>query len=124
MKRYIHGSEDIFAMANVNKCRTGLNVNIWSDGQGCTRNKPDIIPRVKIVCDDAQVSVSISENLVVLAPKDWESRFQKSEIDAIKEGMNYVSRNHGLFMKHYMDRDLSFDDSDLFDELKKRGRYK
>ena len=123
MKRYIHSSEDIMAMANVNKRRTGLNVNIWSDGQGCTRNKPDVVPRVKIVDGDDSVSVSISSNPEVLAPKTWRKKFKKSTVDNIEEGINYVARNYDLFLKHYMDTDLSFDDSDLFDSLRERGDY-
>lgn len=123
MKRYIHSSEYVMAMANVNKRRTGLNVNIWSDGQGCTRNKPDVVPRVKIVDDDNSVSVSISANPEVLAPKTWRKKFKKSTVDNIEAGIEYVARNYDLFLKHYMDTDLSFDDSDLFDELRKRGEY-
>ena len=123
MKRYIHNSEYIMAMANVNKRRTGLNVNIWSDGQGCTRNKSDVIPRVKIVDGDDSVSVSISSNPEVLAPKTWRKKFKKSTVDNIEEGINYVARNYDLFLKHYMDTDLSFDDSDLFDSLRERGDY-
>ena len=110
-------------MANVNKRRTGLNVNIWSDGQGCTRNKPDVVPRVKIVDGDDSVSVSISSNPEVLAPKTWRKKFKKSTVDNIEEGINYVARNYDLFLKHYMDTDLSFDDSDLFDSLRERGDY-
>lgn len=111
-------------MANVNKRRTGLNVNIWSDGQGCTRNKPDIVPRVKIVDGDDSVLVSISANPKVLAPKTWKTQFKKSVVDNIEAGMEYVARNYDLFLKHYMDTDLSFDDSDLFDSLRERGEYK
>lgn len=124
MKRYIRSQEYIEAMANVNKRRTGLNVNIWSDGQGCTRNKPDVVPRVKLVGDDASVSVSISADPQVLAPKTWKSKFKKSFVKDVEDGIEYVARNHDLFMKHYMDRDLSFDDSDLFDSLRERGDYK
>lgn len=123
MKRYIYSSEYIMAMTNVNKRRTGLNVNIGSDGQGCTRNKPDVVPRVKIVDGDDSVSVSISSSPEVLAPKTWRKKFKKSTVDNIEEGINYVARNHDLFLKHYMDTDLSFDDSDLFDSLRERGDY-
>ena len=123
MKRWIH-REDIMAMANVNKRRTGLNVNIWSDGQGCTRNKPDVVPRVKLVQDNNSVSVSISANPEVLAPKSWRKKFKQSFVSDVEDGMKYVARNHDLFWKHYMDTDLSFDDSDLFDSLKERGDYK
>ena len=124
MKRLIKSSEDIMAMANVNKRRTGLNVNIWSDGQGCLRNKPDVIPRVKLVKDDESISVSISENPQVLAPRNWESKFKKTTVDDFKEGIEYVKKNSDLFLAHYMDKDLSFDDEELFMQLRKRGCYK
>lgn len=125
MKRYIRSTEYVMAMANVNKKRTGLKVNIWSDGQGCLRNKPDVIPRVKLVTDSNEsVSVSISDHPLVLAPKTWKKRFKQSTVAAIEEAIQYVARNYDLFMKHYMDKDLSFDDSDLFDSLKQRGEYK
>lgn len=123
MKRYIHEADYVMAMANVNKKRSGLAVNIWSDGQGCTRNKPDVVPRVKIVDGQDSVSVSISPNPEVLAPKTWRKKFKKSVVDNIEEGIDYVARNYDLFLKHYMDTDFSFDDTDLFESLKARGEY-
>lgn len=123
MKLYVNNFEYISAMANVNKRRNGLKVNIWSDGQGCTRHKPDVTPRVKIVDGNDSVSVSISSNPEVLAPKAWRSTFKKETVNHIEEGIKYVARNYDLFLKHYMDTDLSFDDSDLFDSLRERGDY-
>ena len=125
MKKLIRRTnENIMAMANINKKRTGLSVNIWSDGQGCLRNKPDKLPRVKIDAGDVSISVSISNNPKVLAPRNWLSTFKQSEIEALKEGIAYVARNYDLFLKHYMDTDGSFDDFDLFNALKDRGEFK
>lgn len=124
MKRLIRGSQDIMAMANVNKVRTGLKVNIWSDGQGCLRNKPDVLPRVKLDGPNGNISVSIAKNPEVLAPRDWRERFKQSDIDDFKEAMAYVGENSDLFLKHYNDTDFSFDDQTLFDELRNRGAYK
>ena len=125
MKKLIRTNKDaIMAMANINKKRTGLHVNIWSDGQGCLRNKPDKLPRVKLDIGDASISVSISDHPVVLAPKNWLSKFKQSEIDSFEEGIEYVARNHDLLLKHYMDTDGSFDDFDLFNALKLRGEFK
>jgi hypothetical protein len=125
MKKYIRTTNDtIMAMANINKKRTGLRVNIWSDGQGCLRNKPDKLPRVKLDIGDASISVSISDHPVVLAPKNWLSKFKQSEIDSFEEGIEYVARNYDLLLKHYMDTDGSFDDFDLFNALKSRGEFK
>lgn len=125
MKKLIRTNKDvIMAMANINKKRTGLSVNIWSDGQGCLRNKPDKLPRVKLDAGDASISVSISDQPVVLAPKNWLSKFKQSEIDSFEEGIEYVARNYDLLLKHYMDTDGSFDDFDLFNALKSRGEFK
>lgn len=122
MKRYVH---DIFAMANVSCKKSGLSVNIWSDGQGCTRNKPDVTPRVKICKDNHVVSVSIEKQPKVLAPKgNWRKNLSQSEVKAFEEAIEYIGRNHQTFLKHYQDTDLSFDDEDLFNELRQNGQYK
>lgn len=124
MKRWMHASEEyVMAMANINKKRTGLNVNIWSDGQGCLRRKPDVVPRVKIESVGGSVSVSISEDPKVLAPKNWKKKFKKSTISDIEAGIEYLKRNYDLFLQHYSDVDFSFDDADLIDSLRKRGDY-
>lgn len=124
MKRWIHAKEEISAMANVNKVRTGLNVNIWSDGQGYKRHKPDHEPRVKLDGANGQISVSISEDPKVLAPRDWRKKFKKSDLDDFDAGIDYVKRNHDLFEKHYFDQDFSFDDQTLFEKLSERGDYR
>lgn len=124
MKRIIYNAENIMAMANVNKKRTGLNVNIWSDGQGCLRNKSDIIPRVKLVAGDDSISVSLDAEPKVLALENWKSKFKKSTIDDFLAGIKYVKDNRDVFLAHYLDTDLSFDDEDLFNELRARGCYR
>lgn len=124
MKRVIYNAENIMAMANVNKKRTGLNVNIWSDGQGCLRNKSDIILRVKLVAGEDSISVSLDAEPKVLAPENWKSKFKKSVVDDFLAGIKYVKDNRDVFLAHYLDTDLSFDDEDLFNELRARGCYK
>lgn len=119
MKRYI------MSMANINKKRTGLKVNIWSDGQGCLRNKSDHAPRVKIDVGDSTLSVTIESDPKVIAPKgNWRSTYKQSEISAIEEAIAYIGRNSDLFLKHYMDTDGSFDDVDLFDALRDRNELR
>ena len=119
MKKYI------MSMANLHQKRTGLKVNIWSDGQGCLRNKSDVVPRVKLDTGDSTISVSIEPSPKVLAPKgNWRNAFKQSEVVALEDAIDYVGRNYDLFLKHYMDTDGSFDDVDLFDELRNRGELK
>ena len=125
MKRYVRSSQDIFAMANLNPAKSGLSAQIWSDGQGCTRNRPDSDPTVKIVKGGCKVSVSIESKPRVLAPKgDWRKKFQQSEVSAVEEAIEYVGRNYETFLKHYNDTDGSFDDESLFAELRQKGQYK
>lgn len=112
------------AMANIHKARTGLNVNIWSDGEGCLRNKPDRKPRVKLVTSEGDVSVSIEANPKVLAPRQWKTKFKQSTLKDIEEGMEYVGRNYDLFLNHYNDTDGSFDDLALFEALRERNELK
>ena len=120
MKRYVR--QDVFAMANVNYKRSGLSVNIWSDGQGCTRNKPDVLPRVKLNKGNDTISVSIEDEPKVLAPRgDWRKYFKKDVVEAFEEGIAYVGRNSETLLKHYNDTDLSFDDEELFNELRSKG---
>ena len=124
MKQCIQNKESIMAMANIHKARTGLNVNIWSDGEGCLRNKPDRKPRVTLVTSEGDVSVSIEADPKVLAPRQWKTRFKQSTLKDIEEGMRYVGRNHDLFLKHYNDTDGSFDDLALFEALRERKELK
>ena len=124
MKITYRPKQELMAMANLQGRRTSLSVNIWSDGQGCLRNKPDVTPRVKIGFGNESVSVSISADPKVLAPKSWRRTFKKSTVKAIEEGIDYVSRNYDLFLSHYEDTDGSFDDYELFESLKRRGEFK
>lgn len=128
MKRLVKYNNDddyIMAMANIHPKRTGLKVNIWSDGQGCLRHKPDDAPRIKLTTSDATISVSIEAEPKVLAPKGkWQNKFKQSDVSALEDGIKYVARNYDLFLRHYMDTDGSFDDIDLVDALRERGQIK
>ena len=49
---------------------------------------------------------------------------QKQELE---EGIKYVARNYGLFLKHYNNdgnNGAGFDDEDLINALKEKGEYK
>ena len=119
MKRYV------MSMCNIHPRRTGLSVNIWSDGQGVLRNKPDDAPRIKLKKNDAEISVTIEPNPKVFAPKgDWKHKFKKSDVIALEDGIDYIGRNYDLFLEHYMDTSGDFDDLDLFNALADRGELK
>lgn len=125
MKRLVRFQQDIFAMANVNYRYTGLSCNIWSDGQGYKRNKPDSLPRVKLEKNNDWLSISIESEPKVLAPKgNWRKRYKKDTVDAFEEGIEYVGRNYDLFLQHYNDTDFSFGDRELINSLEARGEYK
>lgn len=125
MKRYIKSNQEaVMTMANIHKVRTGLNVNIWSDGEGCLRNKPDHKPRVKLSTSEGDVSVSIEPEPKILAPKQWKNKFKQQTLKDIEAGMAYVGRNYDLFLQHYNDTDGTFDDLVLFEALKERGQLK
>ena len=123
MKYVTFSNEAVFGMANLNPKRTGLSVVIWSDHAGIERNKRDNDARVKIGFPNngPSVSVSIEEHPKILAKS---KNIKNSEMNKIEEGIEYVGRNHDLFLKHYNDTSFDFDDEDLYNELRKRGEYK
>lgn len=121
MKRLIYSMDDIFGMADINPKRSGLNVVIWSDHGGVSRNVPHNEPRIKIGTDDYSIVVTIEATPKELAKS---GKPKKSEEKDLQEGVEYVGRNYDLFLRHYNDTDFSFDDEDLFNELRSRGEYK
>lgn len=121
MKKLIHSAEDIFGMANLNPRKSGLSVIIWSDHSGVSRKVEHNSPRIKIGKNDDQVVVTIESEPKILQKS---SNIKKSDMEDIEEGIDYVSRNYDLFLKHFMDTDFSFDDEALFDALRERGEYR
>ena len=122
MKILIRRSDDIFGMANLVSRRTGLSVDIWSDHKGGSRKVSHSgAPRIKITRPNCSVSVTIEQNPQVKAKS---GRIKQSDKLAFQEAMSYMGRNHDLFLKHYLDKDDSFDDEDLFNALRERGEYK
>ena len=115
-------------MANLVPKRTGLSVNIWSDGCGIHRNKSDNTKRIKLVYNSQySVSITIEEHPRVLAcTGGLKKKAQGSpEWRAINAGIDYVGRNYDIFLKHYdADTPDDFDDQDLFDALRARGEFK
>lgn len=122
MKLLMLHDNDVFGMANINPNRSGIPVIIWSDHSGCIRKVSHRgTPRIKIGTQNYSVSVTIEENPVIKAKS---GKIKKSELDKIQQGIDYVSRNYDLFLKHYYDTDFSFDDEDLFNALRERGEYR
>ena len=120
MKLFIKSSA-ITGMANLNPLWSGLPVIIWADHGGVVRKVSHNTPRVNIGNDDYWAVVSIANSPRILAHS---RNIKKSESDNIKEGMAYVQRNYYVFLKHFNDTNFSFDDEDLFNELRARGEYR
>lgn len=109
-------------MAYLNPRKSGVSVIIWSDHSGAIRKvSHSDTPRIWIGTDQDWVSVTISDSPVI---KTKSGNIKKSVMDKISKGIDYVSRNYDLFLKHYYDTDFSFDDEDLFYALRERGEYK
>lgn len=122
MKRFLH-EEVIFGMSDLNPCKTGLSVIIWADHSGVNRPvSHKNTPRVKIGKNFQEfATVSIEANPRILGRS---KNLKKSDTKAIREGMDYVGKNHDLFLKHFMDTDGSYDDENLYEDLRSRGDYK
>jgi len=119
----LNQKESRLEMASLNPKKTGLPVSVWSEHQGIKRNTSHSgTARVKIFLpDDRGVSATIEAQPQILAQS---KNMTSGEMKDIKKGIEYVGRNHDVFLKHYMDTDFSFDDDDLKDELRNRGEYK
>ena len=122
MKKYIR-EEIIFGMSDLNPRKTGLNVIIWTDHSSVNRFvSHKNTPRVKIGKNFQEfVTVSIAENPKILGKSKG---LKKSDMNSIYEGIDYVKRNADLFLKHYNDTDGSYDDEDLYSDLRRRGEYR
>lgn len=114
-------NEDLMEMANLVPKNTGLNVVIWSEQRGESRNKSDKLPRFKIMGRDYAVSMTLEEEPKELA-KD--GKIKQSDIKDIKAAIQYVVKNLDLFKKHYESSPFDFSDEDLRNALKERGFYK
>ena len=108
-------------MANLSPKRTGLSVTIWSDNNGINRNVAHNEPRVKIGKNNYWVVVTIASDPVIKAQS---ANIKKWEMEQIMLGIEYVSRNYDLFLKHFISSNEEFDDQDLMDALRQRGEYK
>lgn len=113
--------ESLIEMANLTPKRTGLNVVIWSEQNGESRNKSDNIPRFKIMGKDYSLSCSLEKTPRILAKSGKIKHTDKKDID---DALNYVSRNLDLFLKHFNTSAFEYDDDDFKEDLRKRGEYK
>lgn len=116
-------NEDVFGMSNIRMEHTGLGVNIWSKGDGISRNVKHNIPRVKIGTKDGCISISISieEYPVILSGKDKYINCSPSIKRKLDDAIRYVGRNHDILKQHYED---SIDDEQLFSLLRQRDEYR
>jgi len=123
MKRYVTSSNDaIMCMANLVPKRTGLSVDIWSEHRGCLRNVQHDTLRIKIdKHGQFSMSVTIEANPKILVQS---KNISKSDMKKCQEAIDYIGRNHDLFLRHYNDVSDEFDDNDLFEALRERGEFK
>lgn len=110
--------DSIYSMANISPKLTGLNCVIWVDSMGKYRNVAHNVPRVKLEEDGYGISVSIDPNPKILVKS---ANIPHSVMKDFKKGIKYIGLNYDLFLKHYLDEDFSYSDSDLILDLKKRS---
>ena len=115
-------ADAMFGAAHITPRRSGLSVSIWSCHCGCVRLSAICrTPVMEIGNFHYSVFITIEQNPVI---KVKSGKINESELSKIQQGIDYVSRNYDLFLKHYYDTDYSFDDEDLFNALEERGDYK
>ena len=115
-------AQPLFEMANLIPKNTGLEVNVWSDGQGVLDNYKHKKPRVKIgKRGQYMISVSIESKPKILVKSKG---ITKSQLKSCQSAIEYVGKNYDLFLKHFNDTNDSFSDDDLKDALKERGYYR
>ena len=121
--KIVVSKNQIFGMANLNPQRSGLgNIVIWSDHGGISRNVKHNLPRIKMTANDASLVVSIEPIPIILSKRGIDKISDARRI--FKDGIDYVGRNYTTFLKHFNDTDFSFDDEDLYAELRSKGEYK
>ncbi len=95
-----------------------LHVHIWSKWGGAYKPKKNGQPNIIIGRFEygnryiILVTISSSPKIIAKTPNITDEQMKNLE-----EGINYVSRNYDLFLKHY---NSQFDDVELFEALKKR----
>ena len=113
--------QELFKMANLSTKRTGLDLNIWSDGAGAFSDKKDKQPRIMLgIRDKFIVSLSLDDDLKILSKT---RSLNKSEEKKLEEARQYILRNLDLFIKHYNSSFLEYDDDDLTKDLRGRNDY-
>ena len=115
--------DNLCGMANVTKSKSSLDVDVWSEHSGVTRNiSHKNTPRAKLSNNTYTISVSIEENPKILRKPKKLSMDNAKRI--FSSGIKYIQDNYEIFLMHYNDRDDSFDDESLFNALREKGVYK
>lgn len=99
--------------------RTNLKVDIWS--KWCGDDEPTILIGHIDKNYSYMIKVTISPTPQIL---EQTPNITEEQMKDIKEGITYVARNYGLFLKHYTDPTGQFSDDELLQELAKHGDYK
>ena len=125
---YINGQQKLYEMAGLSARRTGLKINIWVDHGGNNfREVGHDTNRLKLgIRGEYEVEISLSQNYEIMSyyPKDLFKDKGSNKTKAIKEAIEYIKRNSDLFQKCLDDKDGSYDEYDLVEDLRKRGEFK
>ena len=122
MKQQMACSDRFFGAAELDPQKAGLDdVVIRSHHGGILRSEAQKYdPHVELKKGDMFILVQISFNPEILIKSKHVS---DHDLQAFQQGIEFISRNHDIFLKHYMDTDFSFDDEDFFQALRERGEY-
>ena len=122
-EHWLHGDEGFF-MCTLTPENTGLDLYLSMDdtgGMGRTNNAPRVWIHsgynTTYQCE-AIVTIELKPKVLV------EKCIKRGDRKKIKSVMDYVGRNHDLFLKHYFYNKTKFYNSDLFDTLEANGELK
>lgn len=119
MKRRALCAWPVFGATCLNPQKTGLgNIVIRAEHGGEQRGKS---PGIRLEIGFKFICIGIEADPFIL---DKSQDVKLKDLAAFEPGVRYVSRNCDLFLRHYRDKDFSFDDEALFQALRQRQEYK
>ena len=82
------------------------------------RGLDDKPPHVRLLTSNAVAIITIAESPEILGISP------EGAIEEFQDAIDYVARNHDIFLKHYQDTTFEFSDKWLFDALRARKENK